>query len=247
MIWNRSFLVLCLLFPLLLNAQIFNEFEIPEVNWTDWDLFDGEPRNKMLFIDSTGIENTLDIIDQDYLKIIDLDGAGSPDLLLLNPENNGFGLFVIIEDQPVPVFQTESVLIEISRRSPMNPVQFKTLVYDSLGNDYRIDHYSAFIDNGSLQYALERRDLLKKGIIEIYRNMPPTQFSVSSETSLVSGPGSDTLIRDLQEGEKGYATASVKSETGEHWWQVYIQEPNYQWRMGWLLRASVSAIYQKSR
>ena len=134
-------------------------------------------------------------------------------------------------------------LIEITRKSPLSPVKLITSKFDSGTYEYIIHTYSSYILENNLKYGLERTDILQKGTMDIYGNMPPSKFNVIMDTPLVVGPGLKQLIRKLDIGETGYAVASVETKPGEHWWKVFIQEPDYKWRMGWLRRANVKILY----
>ena len=115
---------------------------------------------------------------------------------------------------------------------------------DSVRQEFHVDHCSPSILEGRLTYHVDRIEIITKGTYQLYKNMPPIQFKVVKETPLVVGPGFSQLIRNLSPGEVGYAAASHKTKAGESWWKVFIQEPGYKVRMGWLRRTNVQTVFQ---
>lgn len=227
-----------------LIGQKVVEFEIKELDWTEWDAFHGDSTKKMPFFYSFNSESVFEINYAQQIKILDIDGIEPLDIAYYRSDSSGVDFFISLDNRLHPTMSTDNIIIELSRALPLNPIQIKTANYDSVSQQYQVDLHAAIIEDGKLIYAIQRTEFLQKGIMDIYGNMPPSKFKVTSATPLVVGPGLHQSIRKLSPGEIGYGVASVETKPGEHWWKVYIQEKEYKWRVGWIRRANVERVYK---
>ncbi len=242
--WLSLHLIFSLLVgPLLVLGQNVKEFAITGADWKSWDKYHQDSLGKMkYFFSNANAQLNIDFAAQ--LKIVDIDGIKPYDLIYYpDVDSTLFEIYLNSGSSLSPLIIINEQLIEISRNLPLNPVKFKTATFDSLSYDYEVTHYVPLIDNGQLKYAPERIEIIQNGVMDVYGNMPPTQFIIELNTPLLIGPGYNRLVKDLTKGEIGYAAASVRTDSGENWWRVYIQEANHKWRMGWVRRENVTTIY----
>lgn len=227
-----------------LIGQKVAEFEITELNWSEWDVFHEDSARKMPYFYSFNSESIFDINFANQIKILDIDGIEPLDLVYYRSDSSGVDFFINLDNNLLPAMSTENMITEILRSLPLSPIQIKTANYDSIYQEYQVDLHTAIIEEGKLTYAIQRTEILQKGIMDIYGNMPPSKFKVITSTPLVVGPGLHQSIRKLSPGEIGYGVGSVETKPGEHWWKVYIQEEGYKWRVGWIRRANVERVYK---
>ncbi len=240
-----TLIIILITFPVF--AQQVSEFIIPEINWSGWDKYDKNLKEKEAFL-STLSENGQPILagNLDFFKIVDIDGKNDLDVIKLNNiDSTNLMIYLNNQDNLKLIFSKGVGLIELHRKTPISPVCFKTAKIDNLTGRIEIENYDFSITGGDLNYVVSRHELIEQGTLDVYKNMPPTHFKVKANgTSLVIGPGLDILIRDCSKNESGYAIGSVKTKSGELWWKVYIQEPGYKLQMGWLKRSDVLTDYQ---
>ena len=122
--------------------------EIKEVNWHDWDIFDQDSVRKMAFFYSLRSESKIEIQYADQIKILDIDGIDSPDLLFLSPDSSSFDMFLNYRSVLQPVLHASAKIIELSRKLPLNPVQIVTANFDSINYEYLINTYTSFVEDG---------------------------------------------------------------------------------------------------
>jgi len=241
-----TLIIILITFPL--YAQQVNEFVIPEINWAGWDKYNKNLKGKEVFLSTLSENGQGLLVDSlELFKIVDIDGKNDLDVIKLN-NGDSANLMVYLNNQNNlnQVFSEAASLIELNRKTPISPVSFKTIKIDSSAGKIEIEIYDFSITDGNLKYVVSRHELIKQGTLDVYKNMPPTYFKVKfSGTPLVVGPGLHQLIRDCSKNEIGYAIGSVKTKSGELWWKVYVQEPGYKLRMGWLKRSDVLTEYQK--
>ena len=239
-----SFLLIpVLLISLSVYSQKVTEIEFKELNWSEWDIFHEDSIKKMPYFYSLNSETDLEVNFANQVKILDIDGIKPYYLAYYRSDSSGVDFFVSGDNTLTPVLKTNNTIIEITRSLPLSPIQIKTAKYDSIHQEYQVNLHTSFINNGKLSYAIGRIEILQKGIMDTYGNMPPSKFRVIGLTPLVVGPGLQLSIRKLSIGEVGYGVASVETKPGEHWWKVYIQEDGYKWRLGWIRRANVERVY----
>jgi hypothetical protein len=241
-----SIVILLIAYPSF--AQQVESFQIHDIQWSGWDKYPEDMKGKEFFLSGLS-ENgvSLQIDSLELFKIVDIDGKNELDVIKLkNGDTTDMMIFINTQNSLKRVFSENENIVEINRMIPINPVSFKTMKTDSATLEIVISHYDFTIMNEELNYMATRTELIKMGTQDVYKNMPPTFFRVKrSGTPIVVGPGLQTLIRTCSQNEIGYAIGSVKTNSGELWWKVYLQEPGYKLRMGWLKRGDVLTEYQK--
>ena len=247
---SRKILPLTLLFVFSLQlsfSQNVVRFDVHEVPWDRWDKFHEDSVRKVRFLSSVAKIPDIDIYDVNHVRVVDVDGMEPLDVVYSRSDNKIKDVRVYINDKTSfhLAYNNAATLMEMTRQYPIAPMDFKVVYLDSIQQEFHVDHCSPSILDGRLTYHVDRIELITKGTYQLYRNMPPIQFKVVKATPLVVGPGFNALVRNLSPGEVGYAAASTKTAAGEAWWKVFIQEPGYKVRMGWLRREDVETVFQR--
>ena len=246
----RKLLPLSLLFVFVFQlafSQTVVPFDVQEVPWETWDKFHEDSVKKVRFLSSVPRIPDIDIYDVNHVRVVDVDGKAPLDVVYSRSDDTVRMVKVYINDETSfhLAYSNNATMMEMTRQYPIAPMDFKVVYLDSIKQEFHVDHCSPSISDGRLTYHVDRIELITKGTYQLYKNMPPIQFKVVKATPLVVGPGFNALVRDLSPGEVGYAAASTKSRAGESWWKVFIQEPGYKVRMGWLRRENVETVFER--
>ncbi len=221
-------------------------FDVHEVSWDKWDKFHEDSVRKVRFLSSVPGIPDVDIYDINHVMVVDVDGIEPLDVVYTRSDSiKDLRIYINDESSFHLAYSNAATLMEMSRQYPIAPMDFKVVYLDSIKQEFHVEHCSPSIHEGKLTYHVDRIELITKGTYQLYRNMPPIQFKVVKATPLVVGPGFNALVRNLSPGEVGYAAASTKTKAGEAWWKVFIQEPGYKVRMGWLKRRNVETVFER--
>jgi len=240
-----TIILICVFSPVL--AQQIEEFSIPRIKWSKWDVYSKNLQTKEAFLSSLFIDGQpLKIDSIPYFKVVNLDGLNDLDLIKTKgPDSAGLVIYTNHQSKLTKVYEDSVILIELSKETPISALSFKTQVNNG-GDRFEINYLLGSIENGKLSYRINRTDMIAGGTKDVYKNMPPTYFKLKNGgTPLVEGPGLHMLIKTCSKSDVGFATGSVKNKSGDVWWKVYILESDYKFRMGWLKRTDVLTEYQK--
>lgn len=222
-------------------GQQLEEYRIPSVNWSKWDHFHGNDAGKSAFLAGLAIDGRLLGIDSlPFIKVVDMDGMMDMDVIrTYGPDSSRVSVYFNKGGKLQLAYEADETIVELSRTSPISIVGMKTMS-NEVEEEYVIRHLEGGID-ANPRYTPIRIESIHKGTKDVYRNMPPTYFTITrGSVPLVEGPGLDFLVKTCSTGDKGYALGSVKTKSGDLWWKVYILEQDYTYRMGWLKKSDVS-------
>jgi len=245
----RWLILIIVILPLTLSGQNLIDYEIPEVNWNTWDQMSGDNSAKLDFLGKLSIEypeaqGSASSIAPESAKILDIDGDGSNDMLYIM--EGSFSIYLNTGDSLKIIKALNEKLTELKKDWPDAPVNLKTADFSCCeGEEWEFNYYHFLIEEGIFHYRKYRTEIIRRGTKNLFPNMPPTQIQVAASTAdLVNGPASLEVISTYQTGRTGYAIASTKGEDGKLWWKVFIKEPDYKLRAGWIERNKIKPVYQ---
>ncbi len=245
---NKFYFLIVVLYSISLNlkGQHIEDFQIPTIIWSKWDVHHKDLKAKESFL--AGLYENGKPIEIDsliYFKVVNIDGQNDLDVIYhKGPDSTGFVIYLNEQSKLVRIYEDSVTLVEVSQVSPISPLSFKTI--DKNNGQLEVNYLESSIKEGKISYNINRIDIIAEGTKDVYRNMPPTYFRIkNSGTPLVQGPGLHILVKTYSQSDVGYAMGSVKTKSGDVWWKVFILESDYKFRMGWLKRTDVLTGYQK--
>jgi hypothetical protein len=246
-------LITILLFLTILTNNLLGqkliEYAIPQVDWQTWDMMNSNDNAKTEFISSLHIQKTgnpdsdVPLYPKDA-RILDIDGDGMRDMIYIG--EGSFSVYLRKGDSLKLIKSANEKIVELIRSWPDAPVNIKTADFDCCNDEgWEFKYYHFTIEDRTFQYKLYRSEIVHIGTKDLFHNMPPTQIRVAASTAdLVFGPNSEEVIRTYPTGNTGYAIASFKSDDGKLWWKVFIKEPEYKLRVGWIEKGKLVPVYQ---
>ena len=243
----RNILFSCfLLLAVISSSQNLNESYRASIDWSEWDQLHTDNVSKReylsnkLFLDFKG--------GLDFLKVIDIDGDSNLDLIYDGYYQQDLHSRVIFylnkNDTLKEILSIGEKLIEIVRRWPTGPISMKTIDLNCCSeNDFEVITYTHYLVNGDINYRPIRFDIIRKDMEYAVQTFPSLFVEVSKNvTPLLAGPNLHA-IKYYHKGDIGYAKGSLSDENGVIWWMVYMLEPNYKLRLGWVKRNRLSRKY----
>ena len=227
-------------------SQNLNELYLVSIDWSEWDQLhtDNELKREYLsnklFLDFKG--------DLDLLKVIDIDGDSNLDLIYdgyYEQDLNSKVIFYLNKNDTLEeIFSIDEKLIEIVRRWPTGPISMKTIDLNCcLENDFEVITYNHYLVNGDINYRPIRFDIIRKDMEYAAQTFPSLLVTVSIDSiPLLTGPNL-RVIKYYHKDNVGYAKGSLSDENGTIWWMVFMLEPNYKLRLGWVKRNQLSRKY----
>lgn len=246
----KTFFILLSLLANSLIAQNLIDYSIEEVNWKQWDILDGNNQEKLEFVRNYIVEKrSTDVASNSFVpadaKIMDIDGDGLSDMLYVDAGT--FWIYLNKNDSLNIVDSFKEQITRLSKSWPDAPINFTTVDLNCCeAGEWEYNYYQFFIEDSKFNYRTYRTEIIRQGTKDLFRNMPPTQIRVAaSSADMVLEPGSSEIIKTYKPGRTGYALASIKDDNGRLWWKVFIKEPDYKLRVGWMEKNKLVPVYQK--
>jgi hypothetical protein len=246
----KTIFILLFLLSNSLIAQNLIDYSIEEVDWKKWDALDGNNQAKLdfvgnYFVEKRGEDGAPNSFVPADAKIMDLDGDGISDMLYVDAGT--FWVYLNKNDSLKIIHAFNEQITGLLKSWPDAPINITTVDFNCCEvGEWEINYYQFLIEDSNFHYKTYRTEILRQGTKDLFRNMPPTQVKVAaSSADIVCEPGSSEIIKTYKTGRTGYAIASIKDENGRLWWKVYIKEPSYKLRVGWMEKNKLISVYQK--
>jgi len=233
------------------SSQNLNKLYLASVDWSGWDqlhtnnILKREYLSDKLFSDQDHANKLNFNENLDFLKVIDIDGDSNLDLIYAGYYEQDLNSKVIFylnkNDTLKEILNIDEKLIEITRRWPTGPISMKTInLTCCLENDFELITYTHYLVNGDINYRPIRFDIIRMDMKYAAQTFPSLLVTVSIDSiSLLTGPNL-SVIKYYHKDNVGYAKGSLSDENRTIWWQVFMLEPNYKLRLGWVKREQLS-------
>ncbi len=233
------------------SSQNLGNMYRASVDWSKWDqlhtdntLKRGYLSNK-IFSDQEYVDKLNFNENPDFIKVIDIDGDSNLDLIYDGYYEQDLSSKVIFylnkKDTLKEILSIDEKLIEITRRWPTGPISMKTINLNCcLENDFEVITYTHYLVNGDIDYRPIRFDIIRKDMEYAAQTFPSLLVSISKDSiPLLTGPNL-SVIKYCHKDNVGYAKGSLSDKNRTIWWQVFMLEPNYKLRLGWVKREQLS-------
>lgn len=229
------------------SSQNLNKLYLASVDWSKWDqlntdnILKQEYLSNKLFLDQDYVDKLNFNVNLDFLKVIDIDGDSNLDLIYdgyYKQDLNSKVIFYLNKnDTLTEILSINEKLIEIARRWPTGPISIKTINFScSLENDFEVTTYTHYLVNEDINYKPIRFDIIRKDMKYEIQTFPSLLVAVSTDSiPLLTGPNL-SIIKYYHKDNIGYAKGSLSDENRTIWWQVFMLEPSYKLRLGWVKR-----------